>query len=70
LGTTSHCADCKAETPYTDSDYTLISTHGWRLTRRAEPDESVALEWRCRACWAKYKERTGTSTGSMPRVTK
>jgi hypothetical protein len=68
METKPSCFDCKIEAPKTDSDYTLISS-GWRLARRQALNGSFLFEWRCPACWAKYKAVTGlSSSGFMPRV--
>jgi hypothetical protein len=56
----NHCVDCGAEAPQTNTDYTLISTrYGWRLMPRVQADGSRVLEWRCKTCWAKHRERVG-----------
>jgi hypothetical protein len=70
MDTTLRCFDCRVDAPETTSEYTLISGEGWRLSRLAQPDGSFALEWRCPTCWKKYKERTGTTSGPIPRVTR
>jgi len=54
------CVDCRTRSPETDTNYTLISArHGWRLSRRRAADGSFAMEWRCPACWQRFKEATG-----------
>ena len=59
------CVDCNILAPETDTNYTLIgSRHGWRLTRRVEPDGRAVPEWRCQACWRVYK---ATSSEKKPR---
>ncbi len=56
------CRDCGERAPPTNTNYTLISTNfGWRLTRRDLPDGTKVPEWRCPACWRKYKAQ-GTSS--------
>jgi hypothetical protein len=56
------CVDCRVRSPAAETNYTLISSrHGWRLTRRAEADGSIILEWRCPACWARHRGRASTS---------
>jgi hypothetical protein len=52
------CAGCGAPAPKTGSSFSLISPeHGWRLSRRQNPDGSVALDWFCKPCWRVRKER-------------
>jgi hypothetical protein len=50
------CIDCGARAPETNTNYTLISTSfGWRLSRRKDASGGVVVEWRCPACWKKFK---------------
>lgn len=51
------CAECEAESPETETQYTLIAKHGWRVSRSRAPDGETALEWRCPTCWAAHKAR-------------
>jgi hypothetical protein len=52
------CCDCKARSPETDTNYTLISSrYGWRLTRHVASDGTFTVEWRCPRCWERYKLR-------------
>jgi hypothetical protein len=55
------CLDCNSEAPETNTEYTLISTLGWRLARGQAHDGSFALVWRCPDCWSKHKELTGAA---------
>jgi len=56
------CIDCRAPSPDVETEYTLISSRfGWRLTRRLERDGATTLEWRCPACWARYKQLKAAS---------
>jgi hypothetical protein len=52
------CSGCGAHAPETNTNYTLISSSGWRLTRSKE---GGVAQWRCPACWRKYKEANATS---------
>lgn len=50
------CVGCRARAPDTHTEYTLISSQfGWRLTRRIDRDGTFMMEWRCPACWQRYK---------------
>jgi hypothetical protein len=50
------CVGCQAQSPETETNYTLIgSQHGWRLIRTRAPDGTVVAEWRCPGCWKAYK---------------
>jgi hypothetical protein len=54
----AECVDCGMQAPQTNTEDTLLSSaHGWRLTRATGPDGKPTLEWRCPACWEKYKAR-------------
>ncbi len=57
------CCQCGAHAPHSNTNYTLISQTGWRLTR-ARSTGAVVMEWRCPACWA--KRRKATSRSSWP----
>jgi hypothetical protein len=51
------CHDCKVEAPETNTEYTLISArYGWRVVRSVDAAGDTVLEWRCPACWKRYKE--------------
>jgi hypothetical protein len=68
---TSHqCVGCRAWSPPTETEHTLISAqHGWRLTRRFDDAGTMVVEWRCPACWARYKQRknmTATPLDGVP----
>src|SRR5689334_7949822 len=59
------CVDCQAQSPETETDYTLISAqYGWRLTRSKGRDGSLLLQWRCPSCWTKHK--AGTTGDALP----
>jgi hypothetical protein len=51
------CVDCGMDSPMTNTNYTLISQTGWRLTRVQQKD-TVAMEWRCPSCWARMRGQT------------
>ncbi|HMI85987.1 MAG TPA: hypothetical protein VK550_17945 [Polyangiaceae bacterium] len=54
------CIGCGIHAPKTDTNYTLISPKfGWRLSRRAGPQGTFIVEWRCADCWSKHKEKQG-----------
>ncbi|HEY2518429.1 MAG TPA: hypothetical protein VGI39_46490 [Polyangiaceae bacterium] len=47
------CFDCGIAAPETGRE-TLTNYHGWRARR---DDARARIEWRCPACWQKYKAR-------------
>jgi hypothetical protein len=53
------CVGCAADPPVSgDGAITLMSLkHGWRLSRKTDGSGEVRTEWRCRSCWAAYRER-------------
>jgi hypothetical protein len=60
------CVDCRSLAPETNTYYTLIGpTHGWRMTRTAQGDGGLLVEWRCAPCWRKYKA-TAAASGRYP----
>jgi hypothetical protein len=51
------CVDCGARSPETDTNYTPIGIHGWRLARGRDASGQPTIEWRCPECWALRKKR-------------
>jgi hypothetical protein len=49
------CIACGVSPPDTNTEYTLISRSGWRLTRCQGPDGALRTEWRCRKCWTLHR---------------
>ncbi len=60
------CVDCRRPSPETQTQYTLISKYGWRVTRTHATDGEMTLEWRCSACWAVYKTRRARASSLPP----
>lgn len=59
------CADCGLWSPATKTQHTLISTrYGWRLSREAQADGTMASIWRCPTCHA--KRRASNPDGGPP----
>lgn len=52
--TTQVCVDCRAVSPPINTNYTLIGSHEWRVTRTIR-DGKPFFEWRCPTCWLVYK---------------
>jgi hypothetical protein len=60
MGERQTCADCHDLSPETETNYTLIGARfRWRLTRIKRDDGTLLVEWRCPACWRRYKESRG-----------
>jgi hypothetical protein len=52
------CIDCGAESPQTNTNYTLISQqHGWRLAIEADISGRRVATWRCPKCWAQHRDK-------------
>jgi len=59
------CVGCQAQSPETETNYTLIgSQHGWRLIRTPQPNGTMLVEWRCPVCWKAYKAARGDAPSS------
>jgi hypothetical protein len=52
------CTRCGAASPDTNTNYTLISSTGWRLAREKSPT-GLIVAWHCPACWSKHKAKLG-----------
>jgi hypothetical protein len=64
MGDRPTCVGCGSSAPDTDTNHTLISSSGWRLTRRKSFDGTTLLDWRCSNCWRKFKgEAAATAAG-------
>ena len=60
--TRQQCVDCHQLSPPTETNYTLISQqYGWRVMRVVDASGRRSMAWRCARCFAKFRERSGTS---------
>jgi hypothetical protein len=60
------CVDCRTFAPRTRTAHTLISAQfGWRLSRTALASGEFLYEWRCPACFTKYRDKRGPA-GAPP----
>jgi hypothetical protein len=60
--TRKQCADCKAWSPPSDANSTMVSVkHGWRLAPWRDENGRNIGQWRCPACWKKFREAQGKS---------
>ena len=56
------CVGCGSAVETKGISDTLVAIRtGWRLTRGADVDGHIVLEWRCPGCWAKYKVKAPPS---------
>jgi len=51
------CIGCGSEPPASNTDFTLVSARGWRLTPAVADDGSKMMQWRCPPCWARHRRR-------------
>lgn len=59
--------DCRALSPETETNYTLISArYGWRLSKRRDARGKLIMEWRCPKCWRAYKGGGGDGVAASP----
>lgn len=62
---TQTCVTCGAQSPDTETNYTLISSRfGWRLHRFKDATGEFVLEWYCPKCWARRKAARGAPPSS------
>ena len=64
------CHECGVDSPETNTEYTLISSrYGWRVVRSRNAEGEIVMEWRCPACWKRYKEvpRSAEPSTAAPR---
>jgi hypothetical protein len=54
----ARCVGCRLPAPKTNTEQTLLTTMGWRLTRRRTADGELLMELRCPTCWAQHKARS------------
>jgi hypothetical protein len=57
------CVTCGAKAPDVETAHTLITKHGWRLTRDTGGG-SVALTWYCGPCWRRRKAAADAGVSS------
>lgn len=50
----AQCVDCGERPPAANSEQTLISKLGWRVTPR-RTETGVVMEIRCPRCWARVR---------------
>jgi hypothetical protein len=54
----ARCVGCRITAPKTNTEQTLLTTMGWRVTRRRTANGEMYTELRCPTCWAQYKARS------------
>jgi hypothetical protein len=61
------CTDCGERSPDTNTNYTLISSTGWRLERKAiDTGRGLAFFWRCPPCWRAHKQKSTEARSMRP----
>jgi hypothetical protein len=66
------CVGCGVLSPKTETNFTLISSrYGWRLTRTFTLEGRKLMQWRCPACFARYRAGSPpTASGPPPASTR
>jgi hypothetical protein len=56
------CVDCGRISPENSGEHTLTTSFGWRLRAGRNAAGDRFAEWRCEACWKRFKatQRAGT----------
>ena len=55
------CVGCGRTSPETNGEITLTTSFGWRIRRNLQAAADGQTEWRCPACWQKYKAAQASS---------
>jgi hypothetical protein len=58
------CVDCGRMSPETNGENTLTTSYGWRIRKAVDSAGATAVEWRCPACWQRFKAAQATGTGA------
>ena len=59
-----HCVHCGAAPPKTETTFTLIERHGWRLSVTLDEDTRKKTELWCPSCWATHHGSLSASPAS------
>ncbi len=62
------CVDCGRTSPETNGEITLTTSFGWRIRRATNAAGEPATEWRCPACWQRFKAAQKTASGEIAAV--
>jgi len=63
------CIGCGRLSPETNGDHTLTTSYGWRIRKAVDDAGAAAVEWRCPACWNRFKVAQKTSASGPPGAT-
>ncbi|MGC4063428.1 MAG: hypothetical protein QM784_01990 [Polyangiaceae bacterium] len=65
--TKQQCCVCRAESPLTNTNYTLISPrHQWRMELRTDEHGNKEPLWYCPHCWERMKQARRMSQPKGP----
>jgi hypothetical protein len=53
--------------PETNGEHTLTTSYGWRIRKSVDDAGVATVEWRCPACWARFKAAQ-QAPGSIPPI--
>jgi hypothetical protein len=60
------CVGCGRVSPETNGENTLTTSFGWRVRRGTDEAGNSAVEWRCAACWQRWKAQQAGSGSDAP----
>jgi hypothetical protein len=60
------CIGCMRLSPETNGESTLTSSHGWRIRRAVDAAGNSSVEWRCAACWQRFKAQQQAAAAAPP----
>jgi hypothetical protein len=63
-----HCVKCGVSHPKTETTYTLIERHGWRLSVTVDSEARKKPELWCPSCWAEHHGNLSSAPPSSRRL--
>ena len=65
-----NCIGCGRVSPETNGEITLTTSFGWRIRRNMAVSSDGQTEWRCPACWQRFKatQAAGAVPGDLTSV--
>jgi DNA-directed RNA polymerase subunit RPC12/RpoP len=62
------CISCGRLSPETNGEHTLTTSYGWRIRKAVDDAGTATVEWRCPACWHRFKSAQKATESSHPSV--
>jgi hypothetical protein len=60
------CIGCGRLSPETNGDHTLTTSYGWRIRKAIDDAGAAHVEWRCPACWHRFKAAQQAASSAPP----